>query len=73
MAGDVVRPLQELKAFKKVLLQPGESKEISFTLEEQQLRYYHADLTFASDPGEFELYIGPNSRDVSALKFKLSR
>lgn len=73
MAGDVVRPLQELKAFKKVMLQPGESKEISFTLEEQQLRYYHADLTFASDPGEFELYIGPNSRDVSALKFKLSK
>ncbi|MGG1634523.1 beta-glucosidase BglX [Paenibacillus sp. NRS-1760] len=73
MAGDVVRPLQELKAFRKVMLQSGESKEVSFTLEEKQLRYYHADLTFTSDPGDFELYIGPNSRDVETLKFKLSK
>jgi beta-glucosidase len=71
VTGDVVRPVKELKGFQKILLQPGETKKVTFTLTEEQLRYYHSDLLFTSDAGTFVAYVGPNSRDVTALMFKL--
>jgi beta-glucosidase len=71
MVGEVIRPLKELKAFKKVTLTPGESQTIEFTLSEAQLRYHHADLSFKSDAGEFAIFVGPNSRDVNQASFEL--
>jgi beta-glucosidase len=73
LAGDVVRPLKELKDFRKISLQPGESAEVAFTVSEPQLRYYHSDLTYASDAGEFRVYVGPNSRDAAELRFRLTK
>ncbi|PZE22324.1 beta-glucosidase BglX [Paenibacillus xerothermodurans] len=73
LAGEVVRPLKELKDFRKIALKPGESREVTFTLEESQLRYHHSDLQFASDAGEFAVFIGPNSRDVTELRFRLEK
>ncbi|WP_281974750.1 glycoside hydrolase family 3 N-terminal domain-containing protein [Halobacillus litoralis] len=72
LVGDVVRPLKELKGFKKVYLQPGESVEVEFQLGEDQLRYYHADLEHKSDAGEFEVFVGTDSRDVQSKKFRLN-
>ncbi|PLR77045.1 beta-glucosidase [Bacillus sp. V3-13] len=71
LAGEVVRPLKELKAFDKVMLQPGETKKVSFTITEEQLRYYHSDLQFKSDPGAFIAYVGPNSQQGQAMPFQL--
>lgn len=70
--GEVVRPLKELKGFVKVSLKPGETENVQFTIIAEQLRYTHADLTFSSDPGQFNVYIGPNSEEVSALSFQLN-
>ncbi len=69
--GEVARPVKELKGFKKVMLQPDETKIVSFTLTEEQLRYHHDDLQYKSDPGAFIAYIGSNSQDVQALSFQL--
>ena len=71
VVGEVVRPVKELKGFKKVLLHPGESSIVSFTITEEQLRYHHSDLHYKSDSGAFVAYIGSNSHDVQALPFKL--
>ena len=71
VVGEVVRPIKELKGFEKITLHPGETKTISFTITEQQLRYQHCDLQYKSDWGAFIAYIGPNSQDVQALPFKL--
>mgnify|MGYP005841597311 CR=1 FL=1 len=73
ITGEVVRPLKELKAFEKILLQPGETKKVTFTIREEQLRYYHSNLEFSSDAGTFIVYVGPNSRDVTALHFTLEK
>ncbi|MBA9087765.1 beta-glucosidase [Fontibacillus solani] len=72
VSGEVVRPMKELKAFRKVELAPGESREITFEITEQHLRYYHSDFSFTSDSGRFELFVGPNSRDTmnAAFRFK---
>jgi beta-glucosidase len=71
VTGEVVRPVKELKGFQKIFLQPGETKKVTFTLTEEQLRYHHSDLQFTSDAGTFVVYVGPNSRDVIALTFEL--
>ncbi|WOD61464.1 beta-glucosidase BglX [Niallia taxi] len=71
MTGDVVRPVKELKDFQKVSLNPKETKEIQFQLTEAQLRYYHQDMSFTSDEGLFEIYVGGSSEDVLSGGFKL--
>lgn len=71
MSGEVVRPVKELKDFRKVALQPGESSEIEFLISEEQLRYYHSDLTLSSDAGAFKAYVGPNSKENTELAFRL--
>ncbi|MCM3630248.1 beta-glucosidase BglX [Paenibacillus glycanilyticus] len=71
MAGEVVRPLKELKGFRKLLLQPGETKTVTFAVTEEQLRYYHADLQLKSDAGEFQVFVGANSRDAESKPFRL--
>ncbi|MEI0737959.1 fibronectin type III-like domain-contianing protein [Paenibacillus sp. JTLBN-2024] len=71
VAGEVVRPLRELKGFERLELQPGESQTAIFTLTEEQLRYHHSDLGLASDPGSFRVFVGANSRDTLEASFKL--
>ncbi|RLQ96614.1 glycoside hydrolase family 3 N-terminal domain-containing protein [Falsibacillus albus] len=71
LSGEVVRPLKELKAFKKILLQPGESAEVKFTINEEMLKYYHSNLEFNSDPGKFIASVGPNSKELKECTFEL--
>ncbi|MFC5466561.1 glycoside hydrolase family 3 N-terminal domain-containing protein [Lederbergia graminis] len=73
VAGEVVRPMKELKGYEKITLQPGETKTVTFTITEEQLRYYHSNLEFTSDAGRFEVFIGTNSRDVETLSFVLKK
>ncbi|WP_334074276.1 glycoside hydrolase family 3 N-terminal domain-containing protein [Paenibacillus sp. A14] len=71
--GDTVRPVKELKAFAKVRLAAGESREVRFTVTEEMLRYTHHNLEFASDAGQFSVFVGPNSRDAEELRFRLEK
>ncbi|WP_234447053.1 beta-glucosidase BglX [Virgibacillus salexigens] len=61
--GQVVRPKKELKRFESVYLTPGESKTLTFSITEEDLRYHHADLSYRSDVGEFIVFVGPNSKE----------
>ncbi|WP_080873209.1 beta-glucosidase BglX [Oceanobacillus timonensis] len=71
VVGEVVRPVKELKGFQKINLGAGETKEVQFTLTEEQLRYYHADMSYTSDPGEFNIFVGPNSKETTSQSFRL--
>lgn len=62
--GKVVRPIKELKRFKKIFLEPGESIDVAFSLNKQDFEYFHQDLTVSVESGEFELMVGSNSEDV---------
>ncbi|WP_208588618.1 beta-glucosidase BglX [Gracilibacillus suaedae] len=73
LVGEVVRPLKELKAFQKITLNPGEEREITFSLTEEQLRYYHEDLSFKSDKGKFQVFVGPNSKECLEQSFELRK
>ena len=56
-----VRPVKELKAFKKVMLQPGESRTISFTIDKESLSFYNDNLEKITQAGEFEVMVGGSS------------
>lgn len=71
VSGEVVRPMRELKDYVKLSLAPGETGTAKFTLNEEQLRYHHADLSYRSDRGEFRVMVGPNSRDTQSQTFRL--
>ncbi|WP_404445198.1 beta-glucosidase BglX [Sutcliffiella horikoshii] len=73
LSGEIVRPLKELKGYEKVWLEPGETKQVTFTITEDRLRYYHSDLTFKSDKGKFHAMIGPNSNELTIKEFVLNK
>jgi beta-glucosidase len=64
VVSSVTRPLKELKGFQRVTLQPGEKKQVKFTLGAAELGSYNRDLKFVVEPGEFKIMVGPNSVDL---------
>ncbi|WP_281239524.1 fibronectin type III-like domain-contianing protein [Flavobacterium praedii] len=72
--GLVVRPIIELKDFQKISLNRGETKTIQFTIDNQKLSFYNNALEFVSEPGDFDLMIGPSSADIRLRdSFELSK
>ncbi|MEY3422212.1 MAG: beta-glucosidase BglX, partial [Bacteroidota bacterium] len=71
LVGSISRPLKELKGFQKIYLQPGESREVVFSIDEELLKFYNETLEYKAEPGEFNVMIGANSRDVQTISFVL--
>ena len=65
------RPVKELKGFEKIYLQPNESRTVRFTIAPEMLKFYNADLKFVAEPGDFDVMIGPDSRNVKTARFTL--
>mgnify|MGYP001335179085 FL=1 len=71
MVGSVARPVKELKGFERIHLKKGESRTVSFDITVEQLKFYNSALNWVCEPGEFEVMVGGNSRDVQTKKFSL--
>ena len=71
MVGSIARPVQELKGFERISLKPGESRTVNFTVNADLLKFYNKDLNYVCEPGDFEVMVGPNSRDVQRKSFTL--
>ena len=69
----VARPAKELKGFKKVFLQPGESKTVTFEIPDSALSFFDAEKhEWVAEPGEFVAHVGSGSDDIrTSIKFKL--
>jgi len=67
----VIRPVQELRAFRKVFLKAGESRELRFDLGEDDLTFVNAQLQHIAEPGDFELQIGLDSQQLQRVSFTL--
>lgn len=72
---DVVRsitpPNRELKGFKKVFLKKNESKEVTITLQPEDLKFYNSNLEFVAEPGTFEVFVGGDSNASLKKEFIL--
>ncbi|AOE64396.1 beta-glucosidase BglX [Pseudomonas corrugata] len=71
VTGSIIRPVKELKNFQKVMLKAGEKKVIHFTISEDDLKFYNAQLKYAAEPGKFNVQIGLDSQDVKQQSFEL--
>ena len=64
-AGDVIRPLRELKGFEKVALESGESKDVSFTLDKRAFAYWNTELhDWYAEAGDYTIFVGASSRNL---------
>jgi len=72
IVGSITRPVKELKDFQKIKLMKGESRQVSFTIDIDDLKFYNADLKYVAEPGDFKVFVGGNSRDVKELSFVLT-
>jgi beta-glucosidase len=71
MVAQTARPVKELKDFKKINLQPGETKQVNFIIKPAMLKYYDIKMNLIAEPGDFKLSIGTNSREVKEAMFTL--
>lgn len=71
MEGTVARPVKELKHFERITLQPGESKDVSFAITPEALKFYDYNLDYVAEPGEFQVMVGPDSRRLQSKSFVL--
>jgi beta-glucosidase len=68
LVGTVTRPVKELKGFQKIEFLAGETKTVNFEITTEELKFYNADLVYDWEPGDFEIMVGSNSRDVKKLR-----
>jgi beta-glucosidase len=68
----VTRPVKELKGFKKILVKAGQITSVTFTISEKDLAFYRADMTFGTEPGSFDVYIGGDSERTKTTSFELT-
>jgi len=73
IAGSSTRPVKELKGFQKTEFKAGETKTITFKITPEDLKFYNFDLKYDWEPGDFEIMIGGNSRDVKSAKVYWSK
>ncbi len=70
---DVTPPVKELKGFKRIYLQPGESKIVKFVIKPEMLAQYNIDMKKVIEPGIYDVMIGRNSDDYLKTSFELKK
>ncbi|MHC4881806.1 MAG: beta-glucosidase BglX [Planctomycetota bacterium] len=71
IVGSVTRPIKELKGFKRIYLEPGETKTVTFNLPTSRLKFYDIDMKYTVEPGNFKVWAGPNSTEGLEGSFQL--
>lgn len=71
LVASISRPVKELKGFQRIHLAAGESKEVSFDITPNMLKFYNAELKHVIEPGDFQIMVGTNSKEVKTLKFRV--
>jgi beta-glucosidase len=71
LVGSITRPVKELKGFEKIWLNPGETRKVTFNLTPAQLTFHRLDMSYGTEPGEFLIFVGGNSRDVLQKSIRL--
>ncbi len=72
LVGSTTRPVKELKGFERVYLQPGQTRTVTFKIAPEMLKFYDYDLQYVIEPGDFQVMIGSNSRDVKTAAFTVT-
>ncbi len=68
MKSSVTRPVKELKGFKRITLEPGETKTVTLSITPEKLQFYNINMERVVEPGEFEIMVGTSSVDYQTVK-----
>lgn len=71
LIGSVTRPVKQLKGFQKLVLAPGESRTVTFTIDDEMLSFWRHDMTFGMEDGDFKVMVGGSSSDLLQTSFSL--
>ena len=71
LVSSVTRPIKELKGFRKVQLEPGESRTVTFNITPAELSFFDVNMKYVVEPGDFEIMVGSSSRDADLTKLVL--
>jgi beta-glucosidase len=66
------RPMKELKGFRRIVLNPGETRTVAFDITPELLAFYDARMKYTVEPGDFEIMVGNSSRDADLQKVILA-
>lgn len=70
-AASISRPIKELKDFQRITLAPNESRDVEFHITADKLKFYDYNLDYVLEAGDFDIMIGPNSRDLKSTLLTL--
>ena len=70
LVGSITRPIKELRGFEKIHLEAGETKTVSFTIDEKLISFFTKSKKWEAEPGDFKVFIGGNSVDLKESKFQ---
>lgn len=73
LVASLCRPVRELKGFKKVMIPAGKTVKVSFRLAPSDLAFCHADMKTYAEPGDFDVWVSPNSASGEAARFSLQK
>ncbi len=68
LVASTTRPVKELKGFQKIMLKPGERREVQFTLTENDFAFYTRTMQWAAETGSFDLMVGGSSDEVQTVR-----
>ena len=71
LVGSLTRPVRQLKGFQRITLQPGETQRVTFTLNDELLSFTRQDGTWGVEPGDFHVWIAPDSASGLRGEFSL--
>ena len=71
LVGNVTRPVKELKGFKRVRLEPGQTVVVDFELHTDDLAFYGRNMQLVTEPGEFHVWIGGSSETELRTEFRI--
>jgi len=71
LVSSVTRPIKELKGFRKVDLQPGETTTVTLDITPESLAFFDVNMKYTVEPGDFAIMIGNSSRDADLHKLTL--
>lgn len=69
--GSLVRPVKELKRFEKVAIKGGETATVTFTINTDDLAFWHADITKKAEKGTFKLWVATDSNSGTPIAFEI--
>lgn len=67
----VTRPVKELVGFRRVTLQPGETRDVAIAIEPRAFAMWNAEMKRVTEPGTFAIMTGPNSEDLQTVKLEV--